>query len=247
MPPGAWASLGPALRHGRGICLTASRRAAVSPAEATAWGCRLCGTRPTASMATRMAGAAAGPHPSAGDVRGHTGLPYWSVLRRGQGRPAAALPSLAECTSRTCFLRPVLPAFPASRPVAADPAGRSRPARAERVGCPPGRRPGRETSRVDGKLALAAEMCGVAFAAHATCARHRCRLTSPLARWGIPALSVLTAPVLLAVHALAGCPPGQVQVPCWSADLEGIPVARAALPGSLCFPVEAAWPAIISR
>ena len=85
-PQDARASLGPALRHGRSISLTASRRATVS-------------------------------HPHMGHDRGHAGLPYRSVLRRGQGRPAAALPSPAPRRSRHAgpVARPVAPLDPAAR------------------------------------------------------------------------------------------------------------------------------------
>lgn len=156
-------------------------------------------------------------------------------LPRGERRPPA------------CTLPPGLSACPGSRLIGAGEARGSRPPMSAWGGCPPGGRPGRETPR-EGRSALpAAALRGENFPVHATCTRRRCCLTCPLAGRGILALSLRTPRAPPAIYAAAGCPPGRVQVPCWSLDLGGVPAGRARRPGCRSFPMEVAWPATTSR
>jgi hypothetical protein len=101
-PQHARASVGPAPRQS---CVG---RSAISQSWQTGCACRLRGITRPASIAKRIARAVVGSDPLAGEEHGTSDIPGRSVLRGGQGRPAAAIPSLYHRGMRHVGISPPL-------------------------------------------------------------------------------------------------------------------------------------------
>ncbi len=83
-------------------------RSAISQSWQTGCACRLRGITRPASIAKRIARAVVGSDPLAGEEHGTSDIPGRSVLRGGQGRPAAAIPSLYHRGMRHVGISPPL-------------------------------------------------------------------------------------------------------------------------------------------
>lgn len=102
LPPRPRASMSPAPRQ------SCAGRSAISQSWQTECACRLRGITRPASIAKRIARAVVGSDPLAGEEHGTSDIPGRSVLRGGQGRPAAAIPSLYHRGMRHVGISPPL-------------------------------------------------------------------------------------------------------------------------------------------